>query len=87
MVSVDEYDTKTHSHRVSPAARPVGEGMYSLVRHETATKTSTYLVYQLEHPGPHKKHELQEVMNIEAQGSFVIQVPVASLLSFSSHLM
>lgn len=66
-------------------ARPVGEGVYSLVRHHTAVRTSTHLVYKLENPGPHKKHQPQDALNmelnIEPQASFVIQV---SLISTSS---
>jgi hypothetical protein len=32
------------------------------------------LVYKLEYPGPHKKHEPQDALNIEDQASYIIQV-------------
>lgn len=69
-----ESDTPAHGEKSNPIARPVGEGVYSLVRHHTATRTSTHLVYKLEHPGPHKKHEPQDALHIEPQASFVLQV-------------
>nr|XP_024375297.1 uncharacterized protein LOC112282179 isoform X2 [Physcomitrium patens] len=75
MLSEGEYDTKTRGYRVNPAARPVGEGRYSIVRHHRDNKqTSIHLVYKLEHPGQHEKHGPQDAMNIETQASFVIQV-------------
>ncbi|KAG0610045.1 hypothetical protein M758_7G034600 [Ceratodon purpureus] len=69
-----ESDTPAHGEKSNPIARPVGEGVYSLVRHHTATRTSTHLVYKLEHPGPHKKHEPQDALHIEPQASFVLQI-------------
>lgn len=69
-----ESDTAVPGEKSNPVARPVGEGVYSLVRHHTATRTSTHLVYKLEHPGPHKKHEPQDALHIEPQASFVLQV-------------
>lgn len=75
VLSEEEYDTKTLGHRVNPAARPVGEGRYSIVQHHQGNRQpSTHLVYKLERPGPHKKHDPQDAMNIEPQASFVIQV-------------
>jgi hypothetical protein len=71
---VEEYETKTRGHRVNPAARPVGEGVYTLVRHHSGTRTDIRLVYKLEYPGPHKKHEPQDALNIEDQASYIIQV-------------
>lgn len=77
MLSQEEYETKTRGHRVNPAARPVGEGRYSIVRHHRGSnrQATTHLAYKLELPGPHKKHhDPQDAMNIEPQASFVIQV-------------
>jgi hypothetical protein len=71
---VEEYETKTRGHRVNPAARPVGEGVYTLVHHHSGTRTDTRLVYKLEYPGPHKKHEPQDALNIEDQASYIIQI-------------
>ena len=81
MESAEEYETKTRGHRVNPAARPVGEGRYSIVRHHRKNRQpSTHLAYKLEHPGPHKKHDPQDAMNIEPQASFVIQVLLQKLV-------
>jgi hypothetical protein len=74
MLAAEEYETKTRGHRVNPAARPVGEGVYTLVHHHSGTRTDTRLVYKLEYPGPHKKHEPQDALNIEDQASYIIQV-------------
>src|SRR5581483_12308992 len=40
------YETKTRGVRVKPAARPAGEGVYAIVRHEN----HTHLAYVLELP-------------------------------------
>ncbi|CAK9275946.1 unnamed protein product [Sphagnum jensenii] len=74
MLAAEEYETKTRGHRVNPAARPVGEGVYTLVHHHSGTRTDTRLVYKLEYPGPHKKHEPQDALNIEDQASYIIQI-------------
>ncbi|KAM7260157.1 hypothetical protein ACFE04_015898 [Oxalis oulophora] len=34
----------------------------------------THLIYKLELPSPDKKHEPQESLNIEREGSFIIQI-------------
>ncbi|KAF2590153.1 hypothetical protein F2Q70_00040133 [Brassica cretica] len=72
----EEYQTKTRGHRHKPPARAVGEGIYRILRHKpTPTrKHHTHLVYKLEFPSRTEKHEPQESMNIEPEGSFLIQV-------------
>ncbi|KAK9097680.1 hypothetical protein Syun_024725 [Stephania yunnanensis] len=71
----EEYDTATRGHRHKPPARPLGEGIYRLVRHNPGNRsTHTHLVYKLEFPPKEEKKEPQESLNIERQGSFVIQI-------------
>ncbi|CAF2258206.1 unnamed protein product [Brassica napus] len=72
----EEYQTKTRGHRHNPPARAVGEGIYRILRHKPypTRKHHTHLVYKLEYPSPTEKHEPQESMNIEPEGSFLIQV-------------
>lgn len=74
--SAEEYQTKTQGHRHKPPARAVGEGIYRILRHKpTPTrKHHTHLVYKLEFPSRTGEHEPQESMNIEPEGSFLIQV-------------
>lgn len=62
------YRTKTRGERHVDAARPAGEGVYALVRHEE----HTHLAYMLEfpkRPGP-----VQRALNIAAEASYVVSV-------------
>jgi hypothetical protein len=62
------YFTKTRGERLRPAARPAGEGVYALLRHED----HTHLVYALELPA--KPGEVQHAFNIVEEGSYIISV-------------
>lgn len=66
-----------------PAARAAGEGVYRILRHKPSKGRSphTHLIYKLELPSPEKNDgdgdeppPVQEAMNIEREGSFVVQV-------------
>ncbi|KAK9099681.1 hypothetical protein Scep_023111 [Stephania cephalantha] len=70
----EKYDTGTRGHRHKPPARPLGEGIYRLLRHNPGNRTHTHLVYKLEFPPKEEKKEPQESLNIEREGSFVIQI-------------
>jgi hypothetical protein len=62
------YETKTRGLRVQPAARPAGEGVYGIVRHDD----HTHLAYQLELP--QRLGEVQRELKIEREASFIIAV-------------
>lgn len=62
------YQTKTRGERTRPAARPVGEGVYRIVRHGD----HTHLVYALELP--EAPGEVQDTLNIEPEASYIISV-------------
>jgi hypothetical protein len=62
------YDTKTRGERHLAPARPAGEGVYAIVRHED----HTHLAFALELPA--KPGEVQEELNIPAQGSYIITI-------------
>jgi hypothetical protein len=64
----ETYQTKTRGERHRPAARPVGEGAYELVRHDG----HTHLVYALELP--REPGDVQEAFNIESEASYLITV-------------
>ncbi|KAH9615512.1 hypothetical protein KSS87_016063, partial [Heliosperma pusillum] len=71
----EEYDTKTRGHRKNPKARALGEGVYRILRHKySENKMHTHLVYKLELPPKDTKNEPQDELNIEREGSFIIQV-------------
>ncbi|XP_019095082.1 PREDICTED: uncharacterized protein LOC104756000 isoform X2 [Camelina sativa] len=74
----EEYETKTRGHRHKPPARAVGEGIYRILRHKPSPtrKHHTHLVYKLEFPSEsqNRAQEPQESMNIEPEGSFLIQI-------------
>ncbi|KAG6668933.1 uncharacterized protein LOC122279225 [Carya illinoinensis] len=70
----EEYDTSTRGHRRKPPARAAGEGIYRILRHNSGKKTHTHLVYKLELPPHDEKNEPQESLNIEREGSFLIQI-------------
>jgi hypothetical protein len=64
----EEYKTKTRGERVRPAARPAGEGVYALVRHEDHTHIA-YVLALPEEPGP-----VQRALEIEREPSYIISV-------------
>jgi hypothetical protein len=62
------YETKTRGERHLDPARPAGEGVYAIVRHDD----HTHLAFALELPA--KRGEVQEQLNIPDQGSYIITV-------------
>ncbi|KAL6525419.1 hypothetical protein OROHE_015726 [Orobanche hederae] len=71
----EEYETSTRGHRHKPKSRALGEGVYRILRHKYSnTRMHTHLVYKLEFPSQEKKNEPQEEMNLEREGSFIIQI-------------
>ncbi|KAK7325348.1 hypothetical protein VNO77_29510 [Canavalia gladiata] len=72
----EEYETSTRGHRESSAARAVGEGIYRILRHgrREGKRRHTHLIYKLEFPPEGEKNEPQESLNIEREGSFIIQI-------------
>ncbi|KAJ1382185.1 hypothetical protein SESBI_44472 [Sesbania bispinosa] len=71
-----EYETSTRGHRHISDARAVGEGIYGILRHkaEGGKRSHTHLIYKLEFPPEGEKNEPQEALNIEREGSFIIQI-------------
>lgn len=63
-----KYETKTRGKRKKPAARPAGEGVYAIVRHDD----HTHLVYALELPK--KPGKVQHELDIEAEASYLVSV-------------
>lgn len=80
----DEYDTSTKGHRRNAGARALGEGIYRIIKHHDnkkrgSKKAHTHLIYKLEFPREGRgedeiKNEPQECLNIEREGSFLIQI-------------
>lgn len=64
----ETYSTKTRGERHLPAARPAGEGVYRVLRHED----HTHLVYSLELPT--KTGEVQEALEIEPEASYIASI-------------
>lgn len=62
------YSTKTMGERVQPAARPVGEGIYEIVRHGGHTN----LIYVLELP--EDLGEAQLDLGIKPEASYIITI-------------
>jgi hypothetical protein len=62
------YTTKTRGERVLPSARPAGEGVYAIVRHED----HTHLAYALELPS--HMGDVQEELQIEPEASYIVTV-------------
>lgn len=62
------YSTKTRGLRRLPAARPAGEGVYRILRHDD----HTHLVYALELPK--QPAEVQDAFAIENEASYIISV-------------
>ncbi|MGC8492466.1 MAG: hypothetical protein ACP5SH_12075 [Syntrophobacteraceae bacterium] len=60
-----KYETKTRGRRKKPAARPVGEGVYAIVRHDD----HTHLLYALELPK--KPGKVQRQLDIEEEASYI----------------
>jgi len=62
------YTTKTRGERTLPPARPAGEGVYALVQRGR----NLYLTYELELP--EKPGEVQQELNIEQQGGYILAI-------------
>ncbi|KAI0130381.1 hypothetical protein BJ170DRAFT_593893 [Xylariales sp. AK1849] len=65
-LSGDDYVTKTAGTRHTPAATPVGEGIYAI----TTTGRESHLAYIL--TLPHELSEVQEEIGLRKQGSFIL---------------
>ncbi|KAJ8759961.1 hypothetical protein K2173_010817 [Erythroxylum novogranatense] len=63
---LEEYDPSTRGHRHKPPARAMGEGV--------TCRMHTHLIYKLEFPPKDKEDEPQESLNIEPEGSYLIQI-------------
>jgi hypothetical protein len=61
-----QYETKTRGERVRPEARPAGEGVYALARHED----HTHLAYELE--SPKRPGEVQRELRIAKKASYIV---------------
>ena len=64
----ESYSTKTRGERQVPTARPAGEGVYQIVRHDD----HTHLVYVLELPN--SPGDVQDELEIDEQASYIISV-------------
>lgn len=64
----EKYRTKTRGERHLGTARPAGEGIYRIIKHNG----HTHLVYALELPK--KLGTVQKELNIEEQASYIITV-------------
>lgn len=62
----EEYETKTKGTRHTPAATPIGEGVYAI----TTTGRESHLAYML--TLPQKLGEVQNALHVKEQGSFII---------------
>ncbi|KAK1248649.1 hypothetical protein MKX08_006869 [Trichoderma sp. CBMAI-0020] len=62
----EEYETKTKGTRHTPAATPIGEGVYAI----TSTGRESHLAYML--TIPQKLGEVQNALKLKEQGSFII---------------
>jgi hypothetical protein len=62
------YTTKTRGERHVPGARPIGEGVYALVKHGN----HTHIAYVLELPEEPKG--VQKEFKVEREGSYVVSV-------------
>lgn len=60
-----EYETKTRGRRVQPAAKPAGEGVYALLRHES----HSHLSYRLTEP--RSPLQLQQALGILPRASYI----------------
>jgi hypothetical protein len=64
----DELDPKTQGVRTKAAARPVGEGLYNIVRHQD----HTHLVYVLNLP--RQIGEVQKAFLLREEGSYILSI-------------
>lgn len=64
----ETYQTKTRGERHQPAARPAGEGVYQITRHDD----HTHLVYALELP--ERPGEVQRDLEIAEEASYVVSI-------------
>ena len=64
----ETYSTKTLGERFQPAARPVGEGIYEIVKHGGHTN----LIYVLELP--EDLGEAQQALGIKTEASYIITI-------------
>ncbi|KAL7750495.1 hypothetical protein RI367_004269 [Sorochytrium milnesiophthora] len=65
-----EYDTATRGHRVNRPAKPVGEGVYSIIVDEHGYNTHLAVLMTVpSEPGP-----VQHALNIPKEGSYVVRV-------------
>jgi hypothetical protein len=62
------YHTKTRGERIQPEARPAGEGIYAIVRHDD----HTHLVYAMELPS--RPGAVQQAFHLEEEGSYILSV-------------
>jgi hypothetical protein len=60
-----EYETKTRGRRVQPAARPAGDGVYALLRHDT----HSHLTYRM--VDPTEAGDVQRVLGILPSASYI----------------
>ncbi len=65
-LAASEYETKTAGVRHTPAATPVGEGVYAI----TSTGRESHLAYLLTLPG--EMGEVQRKMGLKERGSFIM---------------
>lgn len=61
-----DYETKTAGTRHTPAATPIGEGVYAM----TSTGRESHLAYML--TLPEKPDEVQQKLGIKEQGSWIL---------------
>jgi hypothetical protein len=64
----ERYETKTRGTRYQPAARPAGQGIYQILRHDD----HTHMAYTLEIPDA--IGEVQEALGIEQEASYIVAV-------------
>jgi hypothetical protein len=67
-LAADTYETKTRGERHLPAARPLGEGVYRIVRHGDHTHL-TYALELPENPG-----DPQDAMRIAEEADYIISI-------------
>ncbi|HEX9400353.1 MAG TPA: hypothetical protein VF912_09610 [Anaeromyxobacter sp.] len=64
----ERYETATRGERFQPGARPAGEGVYAIVRHDD----HSHLAYQLELP--EERGDVQRDLEIKPKASYVVVV-------------
>jgi len=65
-LEAERYETATRGERFQPGARPAGEGVYAIVRHQD----HVHLAYQLELP--EQPGDVQRELKIQPEASYVI---------------